>query len=224
MNIRLTDARGAFADSKLSIFVKAHTELKLKHIEDVTLVSPQAYKFTYEDILDPANYNFNSSITLTGVEKSTLEYWFTETQNLYSFAISTKFNPKVTLKYDVRFKAIDYCEQEALTNSFKITLLPNVPPKLVSVPESAVFYEGQLSGLIPTAEAMFSDPGDTFIVYTTQCIEQASSAVSTRYRPEENCIRVEYPARFHSVCTLAVVAKDSVSNLVASLMQIHIKS
>ena len=55
---------------------------------------------------------------------------------------------------------------------------PNQKPVIISSIPNALFYEGQQEGIIPIDSNLFSDPGDTFIMYPTKCIESSSNVMT----------------------------------------------
>lgn len=67
---------------------------------------------------------------------------------------------------------------------------------VVSAPKAPVFYKGQAYGTIQAPDVMFLDPGDTFKIYTTLCIEKSAQYLRTYYNKDGNMIEVSYPSDF----------------------------
>ena len=91
------------------------------------------------------------------------------------------------------------------------------------MPPNAVFYKGQGSRKVPTPSIMFNDPGDILDIYTTLWLEKDSQSMRTYFNKTGSYIQVLYPSTFVSTWTTAIVAKDSVSNIEFSLLQITVE-
>ena len=130
-------------------------------MQNVTLVSPQSFSITYSDILSSSNnYDLKDSISLVGVDGSTIPYYVTQNVSEYSLKVSSNFTVDNTIQLNYKFKVIDYWGNEHYTNIFTLTIYPNKPPAVLSSIANSTFYEGQLFGVIPVANNLFSDPGD----------------------------------------------------------------
>ena len=70
---------------------------------------------------------------------------------------------------------------------------------------------------------IFSDPGDTFEVYTSIWIEKNSQSLITYYNDTANYMFVDIPYTFTGRWTIAIAAKDSAQNVDIILFQITIK-
>ena len=102
------------------------------------------------------------------------------------------------MDYNLYFQVVDYCGVKYNTNTFKLKVDPNKPPSINKMPSNVVFFKGQDSMTIPTPINMFLDPGDTFSIYTTLCLEKGSQALRTYYNETGNYIQVLYPDSFVS--------------------------
>ena len=130
-------------------------------MNNITLVSPQSFSITYSDILSSSNnYDLKGSISLVGVDGSTFPYYVTQNVSEYSLKVSSNFTVDKTIQFNYKFKVIDYWGDEHYTNVFILTIYPNRPPAVQSSIANSLFYEGQLFGIIPVANNLFSDPGD----------------------------------------------------------------
>ena len=222
VNIKITDSVGLFTEYTLYIMI-LNQPIYLKSISNITLTSPQNKGFTYQDILsNPDNYNLNNSIYLKNVDGSILPYWITENRSEYNSNIHTLFNLSNETSLHLYFQVSDYWGNILNTNAFRVTILPNSPPIINSRPNNATFYKGQQVGIITTPNEMFIDPGDTFKIYTTLCIEKESQLVRTSYIQSKNHILVTYPMEFTGIWTLGVAAKDSIDNISFFLYRITI--
>lgn len=167
IKVQINDENGLYSSYKLEVNVKT-TQLHLNSISNSELVSPQGVQYTYAQILaDSYNYDLNSSISLVFTENIIDPYWITETKTDYKCVINTEFNPKETLEYHARFEVTDYCGDKYYTNEFKLTIYPNRAPVLNYKLPNATFYKGQEDVKIQTPSNMFTDPGDTILIYTT---------------------------------------------------------
>ena len=75
---------------------------------------------------------------------------------------------------------------------------------------------------IPTPSAIFTDPGDTFKIYTTLWIEVESQSVRASYNQSENHILVTYPYGFSGIWSIGVVARDSIDQITLFVIRITI--
>ena len=212
-----------FTEYKLVVNINS-TPLQLNSIGDIELVSPQNYVFTYDQILaNSYNFDLNSSISLKQTNAGLLPYWITESSFEYKCMIDTRFKPNQVLSYSLYFQVIDYWGDTQNTNVFNLTVDPNKPPTENGKISNVVFYKGQESRKIPTVENMFLDPGDILNIYTTLWFEKDSQSMNVYYNKTGNYIQVLYPRTFVSVWTIAIVAKDSVSNIWVDIFQITIE-
>ena len=135
--------------------------LSLNLVHNITLVSPQNFLIIYSDILS-SNYNYDlkDSISLVSIDWSTIPYYVAQNVSEYSLIVSSNFTVDKTIQVNYKFKVIDYWGDEHYTNVFTLTIYPNKPPVVQSSIANSSFYEGQLFGVIPFSNNLFSDPGD----------------------------------------------------------------
>ena len=220
LKITITDSHNFSTDYKLTVNVDNYV-LKLKDIKDLILVSPQESIYSYEDILDNSSFNdLNSSITLKNVDNSDIPFWITESKFEYTWKFNTSFNQKDRFEYKMYFEVDDYWGDKHFTNIFNLIVLPNKAPIVNHIPQNATFYKGQSPMTIITPNDMFVDPGDTFSIFTTLCLEKNSLLLRTSYNESGNYIKVTYPKGFASTWTTAIIAKDSADNISLTLYQI----
>ena len=213
MSIRIEDSAGQYSVYKLPLTILAFSDSMLNYIQNVTLVSPQSYLIKYSDILKQSlSYDLKSSISVVSVDGNIIPSWMEENSVNYTLNILTNFTLESTLKFAYKFKVVDDWGVAHYSNIFYVIILKNQAPIAVASIPNATFYEGQLSGIIPTPAVLFSDPGDTLDFIPTLCIQYDSQAIIATYEKDKNYISVRYPPRFHAFWRLALVAKDSVSH------------
>ena len=224
IKIRIIDILGAYSDYKLSLSILSSDSLTLKSIQSITLVSPQNLTIRYSDIISSSlNYDLNNSISLVRIDERTVPYYTSQNVDDYSVTLLSNFTVERTIQSSYKFKVLDYCGDEHFTNIFNITIYPNQAPTIVSGIVNSIFYEGQLQGVIPIAKNLFSDPGDLFIVYPSLWVERGSRSLYISLDFNLNQINVTYPTRFTGVCTLGIIAKDSVENTNVIVFQITVE-
>ena len=225
MNLQLTDSLGASSYNKLPLQVLSYSNISLKKIPNVSLVSPQKYTIRYYDILNSVSYyNLHSRISLVNEENGQIPLWVIENKTFYQLVISSKFKFDSEISFKFKFKVTDLCGYEHYTNIFTVTLIPNKPPTIVNKIDNGVFYEGILIGKIPVASELFSDPGDTLAFFTTRWIEDIFMPINATYLQSENSINISYPPKFIGNWTMSLLAKDSANNIAISYFKVTINS
>ena len=208
----ITDSSGSSTNYNLLV-VLSNSPLNLKNIEDITLISPQQFTLTYEDILMSSdNYDLISKISLINLSEELIPNWISESLSQYSCLINTTFNPKITQDYNFKFKVIDYWGDPHFTNTFGLSVQRNKPPVFNKKPENYTFYKGEQSKIIPTPADMFLDPGDTLYIATANCYEANAESVKTIFNKTGNFISVNYPKSFVGGWRFPIVVKDSADN------------
>ena len=121
LNIRITDSRGAYSDSPLSINILSWETILLNHIEDVIFVNKESKYFSYTDILKlQSQYDLNSNISIVLINKDNLPSYISETSSPFNCSIN--YNPYLDqINYLLlKFKVSDSCGNEYYTNEFKV--------------------------------------------------------------------------------------------------------
>ena len=211
-----------YTDYSLQINLSNPT-LALNNIQNVTLISPQQYSFTFKDVLkNQENYDLSSNIKLNDISDKPLPNWIREFNPQYNCLINNTFNPKITVELDLKFSVADYCGDLHFTDAFKLTIKENQPPIANYKPDKFIFYKGQQTAKIHTPTDIFIDPGDTLMIAIGNWFKGQSEFVKTSYNATRNYIMIQYSKSFIGDCTFPVVAKDSVDNLSGIMINITI--
>ena len=205
MNVRITDSTGPFSDNPLLLRINAALQISLQTIPDVILANSGSKSFSFRDILAlQSQYDLKGNISILSKSGNPLPSWIQETLNPYYWLVNWSSSEFESGDMQLMFKVIDYWGDPYYTNTFSISMVSNLPPKIISMPKDATFYQGQQHGVLLLPKEMFSDPGDKLNITTTLWAEESSSSVKTIFDETENIIDVYYSAKFYGKCTFAI--------------------